>query len=174
MWVFIYKFDEDGWLEKYKARLVVRRDLYQNDQQETYAATLATRVFRTLIVVVVHFDLDIFQLDAVNTFINALLDKVVHIKIPEGYSMPEHCFELKRTLYGLPRSPLLWFNELSTVITELGLQPVPEYVYLFTNRKLIVFFYIDDICVLCHPSDHQAYEQFRIALIKKYEMREMG
>ena len=122
----------------------------------------------------VHFDLNIFQLDTVNTFTNALLDEVVHIKIPQGYDIPEHCFELKRALYGLPRSPLLWFNELSTVIAELGLQPVPECVCLFTNGKLIVFFYVDDICVFCHPSDHQAYEQFRIALIKKYEMREIG
>jgi hypothetical protein len=28
MWVFTYKFDEDGYLLKYKARLVVRGDLY--------------------------------------------------------------------------------------------------------------------------------------------------
>ena len=124
--------------------------------------------------VAAHFDLNIFQLDAVNAFTNALLDEVVHIKIPQGYDIPEHCFELKRALYGLPRSPLLWFNELSTALAELGLQPVPECACLFTNGKLIVFFYVDDICVFCHPSDHQAYEQFRIALMKKYEMREMG
>jgi hypothetical protein len=28
MWVFTYKFDVDGYLLKYKARLVVRGDLY--------------------------------------------------------------------------------------------------------------------------------------------------
>jgi hypothetical protein len=30
MWVFTYKFDEDGFLVKYKARLVVRGDLLVN------------------------------------------------------------------------------------------------------------------------------------------------
>ena len=100
--VFTYKFDEDRWLEKYKARLVIHRDLYQNDQQETYVATLAVRVFRTLIAVATYFDLNIFQLDAVNTFMNVLLDEVVYIKIPQGYDIPEYCFELKRALYSLP------------------------------------------------------------------------
>ena len=45
MWVFTYKFDEASYLIKYKARIVMRGDLYQNQQAETYAATLATKVF---------------------------------------------------------------------------------------------------------------------------------
>jgi hypothetical protein len=45
MWVFTYKFDEDGYLLKYKARLVVRGDL-QEQYGDTYAATLAARLFR--------------------------------------------------------------------------------------------------------------------------------
>ena len=44
MWVFAYKFDEDGYLLRYKARLVVRGDL-QEQYGDTYAATLAARLF---------------------------------------------------------------------------------------------------------------------------------
>ena len=40
MWVFTYKFDEDGYLLKHKARLVVQGDL-QTLEEETYATTLA-------------------------------------------------------------------------------------------------------------------------------------
>jgi hypothetical protein len=40
MWLFSYKFDEDGYLYKHKARLVVRGDL-QDNWGDTYAATLA-------------------------------------------------------------------------------------------------------------------------------------
>jgi hypothetical protein len=40
MWVFTYKFDEDRYLYKFKARLVVRGDLEQ-DYGDTNAATLA-------------------------------------------------------------------------------------------------------------------------------------
>jgi hypothetical protein len=56
MWVFTYKFDEDGLLYKYKARLVVRGDL-QKDWGDTYAATLATRVFRFLMALAAAFGL---------------------------------------------------------------------------------------------------------------------
>ena len=81
---------------------MVRGDLYQNDEQETYAATLAARVFRTLMAIAAHFDLDIYQLDAINAFTNAILDEEVYIKNPDGYDIPEHCLELKRALYGFP------------------------------------------------------------------------
>ena len=54
--MFTYKFDKDGYLYKYKARLVVRGDL-QDDWGDTYAATLAARVFRLLMAVAAAFGL---------------------------------------------------------------------------------------------------------------------
>jgi hypothetical protein len=44
MWIFKYKFNEHGYLVKFKAQLVARGDL-QAAPQETYAATLAARTF---------------------------------------------------------------------------------------------------------------------------------
>ena len=57
MWIFNYKFDEEGYLTKYKARLVARGD-FQKTNQDTYAATLAARIFRALMAVVATFDLE--------------------------------------------------------------------------------------------------------------------
>jgi hypothetical protein len=57
-WVFTYKFDEEGYLLKYKARLVVRGDLQLRQDEETYAATLAVRVFRFLIAIAAYFNLE--------------------------------------------------------------------------------------------------------------------
>jgi hypothetical protein len=56
MWVFTYKFNKDRLLYKYKAQLVVRGDL-QEDWGDTYAATLAARVFRFLIALATAFGL---------------------------------------------------------------------------------------------------------------------
>jgi len=39
MWVYTNKFDEDGFLTNFKARLIARGDLYKTEE-ETYAATL--------------------------------------------------------------------------------------------------------------------------------------
>ena len=58
LWVFTYKFDIDGYLTKFKARIYVRGDL-QYGYQDTYAATLAYRTFRALMAITAVFDLEI-------------------------------------------------------------------------------------------------------------------
>jgi hypothetical protein len=57
-WVFTYKFDEEGYLLKYKARLVVRGDLQPKQDEETYVATLAAQVFQFLIALAAYFNLE--------------------------------------------------------------------------------------------------------------------
>jgi hypothetical protein len=57
-WVFKYKFDSDGYLQKLKAQLCVRGDL-QITEEETYTVTLAARIFRALMAIAAAFDLEI-------------------------------------------------------------------------------------------------------------------
>jgi len=52
MWVFTYKLDKDGFVIKYKARLIIQGDLQVLQFKDTYIATLATRVFRALIAII--------------------------------------------------------------------------------------------------------------------------
>jgi hypothetical protein len=101
MWVFAYKFDEDGYLYKFKARLVVRGDLQQN-YGNTYAATLAAKIFRCLIALAAAFDLELYQYDVLNVFLNAEIDQATYVRCPEGYeSELGQLLELKQALYGL-------------------------------------------------------------------------
>ena len=74
----------------------------------------------------------------------------------------------------MPRSTLLQYNELFSLLTKLRLKPVLDTNCLFSNDKLIVFFYIDDIVVLCHLSNIFAYHKFKEKLLDAYKMREMG
>ena len=41
MWVYTYKLDTNGFLERYKARLVIRGDLTRSIYEDMYAATFA-------------------------------------------------------------------------------------------------------------------------------------
>lgn len=173
-WVFTYKFDEEGFLLKYKARLVVRGNLQPDLQEETYAATLAARVFRFLMAISAYFDLDAQQFDAINAFTNAKLRSKVWVQYPPGMKHPGFVLLLQRALYGLRVSPLLWFDLLSQVMKKLGLSPVPECACLFQNHQLIVFFYVDDIVVLFHRSNRAAYEAFRTGLMSNFNLREIG
>jgi hypothetical protein len=174
MWVFTYKFDTDGYLTKFKARLVVRGDRQPPTGKDNYAATLAARVFRFLMAIAAQFDLEMYQLDAVNAFTNSELDEVIYIQYPDGFKQPGFCLHLLRALYGLRRSPLLWFTDLTSTLSKLGLRPIPEAECLYVTSKLIVFFYVDDIAVLARSTDIDAYQSFRTDLLNHYEMRDLG
>jgi Reverse transcriptase (RNA-dependent DNA polymerase) len=106
LWAFKYKFDSDGFLVKFKARIYVRGDL-QYTEQDTYAATLATRTFRALISITAAFDLEIRQYDAVNAFTNSILNEEIYCQALEGFECIDYCWLLLRALYGLKQSPLL-------------------------------------------------------------------
>ena len=90
-WVFTYKFDEDDYLNKYKARLVVRGDMQRDSLfEETYAGTLAASVFRFLMAIACYFDLEIKQFDAKNAFSQAFLNKLIYIHYPKGFRRHGH------------------------------------------------------------------------------------
>jgi hypothetical protein len=80
--------------------MCVRGDL-QYTEQDTYAATLAVRTFRALMGIATAFDLEIRQYDAVNAFINSLLNEEIYCRAPEGFEREGHCWLLLRALHGL-------------------------------------------------------------------------
>ena len=94
------------------------------------------------------------QLDAITAFLNAKLDEVVYVRFPEGFEEDStSCLRLLRALYGLRRSPLLWLQELTAALIDLGLRNIPGEPCLFTNDDgVILFFYVDDIVLLYHPT----------------------
>lgn len=98
-WVFTYKFDEDGYLAKFKVCICARGDLQAVTNDETWAATLATRIFCMIVAMVAAFDLETDQLDAVNTFLNSLLDEEEYVSMPPGMSSPGKVWRLLKVLY---------------------------------------------------------------------------
>ena len=174
IWVFTYKFDTDGYLITHKARLVVRGDLHTSIHEDTYAATLALRSFRSVASITGTYDLVAIQLDAISAFTNTDLDEVIFIRFPPGFGSPGMCLLLLKALYGLVRSPLLWQNDFSSQLVKWGLKQVKEEPCLFINDWLVVFFYVDDIIVLCHQSQLARMYAFKQQLTERYEMRDLG
>jgi hypothetical protein len=172
-WVFTYKFDKHGFLQKFKSRICVRGDLQPFSEKETYAATLAGKSFRMLMALAARWDLQIRQLDAVNAFPNSELDEEVYVELPDGYKLPGKVGRLLRALYGLRRSPLLWQKLLSGALQELGLQAGQEEPCIFLNDHLIVFFFVDDICYMFRDSDQAIADKFRDNLTSRFKMRDL-
>ncbi len=164
MWVYVYKTDKHGRFQKCKARLVVRGDQQAiNSREDTYAATLAGRSFRTLMAIAARFDLELVQYDAVNAFVNARLPTPVYMEMPRGYRKPGTLLELQKALYGLRISPLLWQKELSTTLISLGWKSIPHEPCCFMRNGVLLFFYVDDIIIAYRKrKEEDVHEQIRL------------
>ena len=174
MWVFSYKFDENGYLLKYKARLVVRGDL-QEQYGDTYAATLAARLLRALMALACAFNLKAMQYDVPNAFLNALLDRLLYVRTPDGFQKKYgQTLQLLRALYGLKEAPRLWAIHFQESLQKLGLHPVQGFPCLWMNDRVILFFYVDDIIILYHPDFQEDFKKLEQQLIKLYSLRQIG
>jgi hypothetical protein len=154
MWVYVYKLDKHGYLLKCKARLVIRGDQEAKDGEDNYAATLAGRSFRTLMAMVTKFDLETAQYDAVNAFVHTDIDGDVYMRMPRGYEKPNRVYKLRKALFGLRRSPILWQKDLTKELRGLGFRPVPHEPCAMTKNGVLIFFYVDDL-VFCFEEEHR-------------------
>lgn len=83
-------------------------------------------------------------------------------------------WQLIRALYGLPRSPYLWFRELSNTLKTAGFRQVMEDKCLLTNGRIIIFFYVDDLVILNRKKVRPVADAVINRLSEKYELRPMG
>ncbi|KLP04001.1 Uncharacterized protein LW94_14520 [Fusarium fujikuroi] len=174
MWVFTYKFDKHGYLRKCKARLVVRGDQqYKSSTDDTYAATLAGKSFRTLIAIAAKYDLELLQYDAVNAFVNAKLQSNVFMKLPPGYRSGEkqdRILLLHKALYGLRIAPLLWQMDLGDTLEAQGWNQVPNEPCCYRKENILMFFYVDDIVFAYKREDEKSASQAIEQLQRKYTL----
>jgi hypothetical protein len=112
-----------------------------------------------------------------NAFLNAPLDKPVYVQTPEPYvKQLSELLELKKALYGLKDAHLLRYKHLKETLIQSGLRSVKDVPYLFINKRLIVFFYVDNIVVLVHPdhlNDHCQFEKWLEAVYNLRKLREL-
>jgi hypothetical protein len=87
---------------------VIREDLQIIDNaQNVYAATLASKVFRMLMIMMIVYRLKTRQLDAVNAFFNAINDETVYCYMFDEYKQSEKVFRMIKALYEQRKSSVL-------------------------------------------------------------------
>jgi len=107
-WVFIYKFDENGYLIKFKARICVCKDLQNSAELDIYTAILTARALCVLMTITAAFDLKAVQWDAVNVFTNSILEEdSVYTDCLKEFEKQSKIWLLLHALYELWISSLL-------------------------------------------------------------------
>ena len=124
-WVFKLKTDEDGKIERYKARLVAQgyTEIFGMDYAETFCPVVRLESVRALMALSVQHKFHLHQMDVTTAFLNGELEEALFMRQPEGFTKPgqEHLVcRLKKSLYGLKQSPRCWNVALHNRLKELG------------------------------------------------------
>ena len=128
VWIFRKKFDQDGNLSKYKARLCAAGNLQVEgvNYAETYAPTGRPTALRALLSMGVFHNFEIHQMDVKNAFLNGKLDETIYLRAPAGLSLPKgKCLLLVKSIYGLKQAPRVWHHELSSFFKSIQFSPSP-------------------------------------------------
>ncbi len=144
-WVFKYKTDKYGNLQKCKAGLVVWGNQQRNHNLPTRTTTLTITSLRILLALAAKFDLETLQLDVINAFVHSDLDETVFMRMPPGYVQSGNVLKINKAVYRLRRSPLLWQKKLTNEIKNLGFKEIPQEPCIVQKDGIIGFFYVDDI-----------------------------
>ncbi|GKU14610.1 unnamed protein product, partial [Fusarium langsethiae] len=104
------------------------------------------------------------------------LDEEVYTTCPPGYGQSGKVWRLLKALYGLRKSPKLWFNELASFLKDLGFQYCPDEPCILINNEtqLILFLYVDDLLIIAQPEYLQRVNKFKAAVHSKYEIKDLG
>lgn len=176
-WLYKTKFNADGSLDKYKARLVILGNHQRpgEDYNQTFAPVAKMTTVRSLLAVAALQGWDIQQMDVKNAFLHGDLEEDVYIKLPLGYSAQgtriqvlsegesyspaptiQVC-KLHKSLYGLKQAPRQWFSKLSTTLQGHQFVQSKNDYSLFIKRQsdtiTIILVYVDDLLIAGNNSD---------------------
>ena len=92
-WVLTKKYNKDGELVKYKARLIVKGCAQRpgQDYNETFSPVVRLESIRAILALVPVKNLIVQQMDVKGAYLNGLLLERVFMKQPDGYSDGTHC-----------------------------------------------------------------------------------
>jgi hypothetical protein len=117
------------------------------------------------------FDLEIWQYDAINAFINSEIDEELYNECSNEFFRLDYCWKLNKTLYELKQVSILWYRNLITILKDLKLQSISRINCLFVNDWLILFFYVDNIEIICLKENLNRMRFFEKSLMKRFEMK---
>ena len=181
-WIFKTKLNENGEIDKCKARLVEKgyAQQYGIDYTEVYAPVARLDTIRIIIALAAQQDWSIFQLDVKSAFLHGDLSEEVYVQQPQGYEKrgEEHkVYKLNKALYGLKQAPRAWYNKIETYFAKEGFEKCYCEHTLFTkleegNKMLIVSLYVDDL--IFTGNDRDMCERFKKMMMLEFDMSDLG
>lgn len=179
-WIFRVKENADGFVQRYKARLIAK-GLNQNegfDFTENFSSVVKPLTISFVLTLALTFNWPINQLDVHNAFLNGKLEEEVFMRQPPGFEQTDKTLvcKLKKALYGLKQAPRAWFEKLTSTLNSLGfIASKCDSSLFFCSTKLytnFVLVYVDNILVT--GISKAVISHIDTALNREFSLRNLG
>ena len=185
-WVFKVKRDENGSVERFKARLVAQGYSQAEgiDYHEVFSLVVRNTSIRTLLALANTCDWEVHQMDVHTAFLQGDLDEEIYMKQPDGYTdeeNPNHVCKLKKSLYGLKQAARCWNSAIDGYLKSDGYKQVEADPCLYIksvkqqNGKInfvILSLHVDDI--LLFSNDIVMLNKEKKSLGRRFKIEDFG
>jgi hypothetical protein len=124
-WVFKVKRDENGCVQRYKARLVAQGYTQAEgvDYSEVFSPVVPNTTIRSLLALSNAKNWEVHPMDVKTAFLQGNVEEEIYMRQPGGYvneELPNHVCKLKKSIYGLKQSARCWNNAIDTFLKSGG------------------------------------------------------
>jgi len=184
-WVYAYKTDPEGFIKRFKARLVAvgSGQVPDVDFHETHSPVVKIKVVRIFMALNAVFGMNVSQLDVDVAYLHGILSEPNYMSMPQGFVAKDpdgrsYVMKLVKSLYGLHQSGREWHKVLKHAIIENGFTQLKSEPCAFmkydddTGQLIVVLVYVDDILIAC--ADKNIIKKFKDYLRTKFDIKDLG
>ena len=165
-----------------KARIVLK-DFVKNGEKSKYAPVAEDASFKMLCAVAAQEDMDMFQYDVIQAFLNASMEEEVYTELPVGWELPpgldpedDYVLLLHKALYGHRNAPYLWNKEIDSTLVQAGYTSSNADACLYyrnlQDSRTYILLHVDDFIIAGNDTS----ERLRLEKIldRKYKIKHLG
>jgi len=125
-----------------------------------YAPTISHVLLKMMTVIGLSLRMNCFHFDVTQAFLIPPIedDELIYTEIPKGFHTGSQYYRLRKPLYGLTSAPVRWFEHMSVLLLQKGLQQSEWHPCLFYEKgvdgKYIAFVcvFVDNVVNIIHIS----------------------
>jgi hypothetical protein len=179
-WVLRKKYNADGAVARYKARLVGKGFQQRSgiDYYSTFASVARYTTLRFLLAWAAANNLEMDQVDIETAFLNPVLEEEIYMEIPEFFASlhlelegQDVCLRLLKSLYGLKQAPRVWFLAVKSFLESQGFTAATSDPSLFVKAGICVLVYVDDMLLV---GDRQQVDAVKASLNTQWQCKDLG